>query len=304
VSQEGVLVYRAGAGTDQTELIWFDRSGKRIGKIGEPDYYAMVRLSRDGRRLAATIGRDAEDVWVYDLERNLQSRFTFDPANDTSPVFSPDGKTIVFNAARASLGDIYSKDIQGTGEEKPLFTAETATFVQDWSPDGTRIVFTNVSRKTGNDLWVYSVESRKAEPWLENPQDEVGARIAPNGRWIAYTSDESGGPEVYVQAFPLRGEGRWQVSSGGFAPAWRGDGKELFYLSPDSTLMAVPVQTEGNFSSASPISLFKMRLRGTIGSAYDVSPDGQRFIANALRASDRSDSSITLVLNWPSALKK
>jgi len=174
----------------------------------------------------------------------------------------------------------------------------------DWSPDGKYIVFASVSRKTANDIWIFSLASRKAEPWLERPQDEAGARIAPNGRWIAYTSGESGRDEVYVQAFPAKGEARWQVSTGGVAPSWRADGKELFYISLDNTMMSVQVQTDGTFSAASPVALFKMRLHPSFGSTYDVSPDGQRFIANSLKETDRSDQSVTIVLNWPSSLKK
>jgi len=304
VSEQGTLVVRAGAGTDQTELVWFDRNGKRLGRLGEPDYYVTLRLSRDGRKLAASIGRDAEDIWLYDLEHNVQSRFTFDPGNDSNPVFSPDGKTIAFNAARPTLGDIYSRETQGTAEDKPLYAAGTTTTVMDWSPDGKYIVFASVSRKTANDIWIFSLASRKAEPWLERPQDEAGARIAPNGRWIAYTSGESGRDEVYVQAFPAKGEARWQVSTGGVAPSWRADGKELFYISLDNTMMSVQVQTDGTFSAASPVALFKMRLHPSFGSTYDVSPDGQRFIANSLKETDRSDQSVTIVLNWPSSLKK
>ena len=304
VSDQGVLAYRAGTGGGQTELTWIDRAGKRIGQVGESDFYNDVRLSRDGLRLAANIGRDAGDLWLHDLARDVRTRFTFDPADDSAPVFSPDGTRVAFVSARKGMGDLFWRDARGTGEDELLFSSGTQLFASDWSLDGRLIVLSSLSRKTGFDLWTYSLEEKKAEPWLEGPLDQYQARISPNGRWIAYSSDESGHQEVYVQAFPAKGEGRWQVSKGGGQPSWRADGKEIYYQTTDGNLMAADVRTEGTFDVSTPRPLFKAPFKSTTGTGYDVTPDGKRFLANILKESDRSALSTTVVLNWPAALRK
>ena len=304
ISAQGLLAYRGGTDGGQTELTWIDREGKRIGQIGESDFYNDVRLSRDGLRLAVNIGRDAGDLWLHDLGRDVRTRFTFDPADDGAPVFSPDGVRVAFISARKGMGDLFWRDTRGTGEDQFLFSSGTQTVVCDWSPDGNLIVLSNLSRETGFDLWTYSMREKKAEPWLEAPLDQFQARISPNGRWIAYGSSESGQQEVYVQAFPAKGEGRWQVSKGGGQPTWRSDGKEIYYQTTDGAMMAADVRTEGAFDVGTPRLLFKAPFKSTTGSGYDVSPDGRRFVSNILKASDRSGLSTTLVLNWPAALRK
>ena len=303
VSDEGVLAYRAGAGGGQTELVWLDRAGKRVGQAGGPEHYFDVALSRDGRRAVVNIGKDAGDLWLHDLERDERTRLTFDPADDTSPVFSPDGSRVAFVSSRKDKGGIYVRDVRGAGEDKLLFTAGTTVVLNDWSADGQYLVFVSLNRETGFDLWLYSFETKKAEPWLASPLDQGYARFSPNGRWMAYASYESGHTEIYVQSFPGK-EGRWQVSDGGDQPRWRGDGKEIFYAISDGSLMAADVKTEGTFEVGTPRPLFKMQLKSTTGSSYDVAPDGQRIFANILREDDRSSLSTTVVINWTAALKR
>jgi len=281
-----------------------DRAGKRISQIGDSDFYNDIHLSRDGLKLAVNIGRDAGDLWLHDLGRDVRTRFTFDPADDSTPVFSPDGMRVAFVSARKGVGDLYWRDARGTGEDVFLFSSGTQMSASDWSPDGKLIVLSSLNRKTGFDLWTYSLQEKKAEPWLEGPLDQFQARISPNGRWIAYSSTESGHQEVYVQAFPSKGEGRWQVSRGGGQPTWRADGKEIYYLTTDGNMMAADVRTDGDFDVGTPRLLFKAPFKSTTGSGYDVGPDGKRFVANLLKANDRSGQSTTIVLNWLAALRK
>ena len=195
-------------------------------------------------------------------------------------------------------------DVSGGGEDELLFASGTQVILGDWSPDGRLIVFASLSRETGFDLWTYSFEDRKAEPWLVAPLDQGYAQVSPNGRWVTYGSYESGSTEVYVQAFPAKGEGRWQVSHGGDQPRWRSDGKEIFYVANDGTVMAADVKTDGAFDAGTPRPLFRAQFKSTNGSNYDVSADGQRFLANALRENDRSGLSTTVVINWTAALKR
>jgi len=306
VSDQNVLAYRAGRGEGQTELVWFDRSGKRIGQVGDLEFYYDLSLSRDGRRVAVNIGKDAGDLWLHDLERDVRSRLTFDPADDTAPAFSPDGTRVAFVSSRKGMmGELYWRDIRGTGQEVLLFSSGTQVGASDWSPDGRWILFSSLSRKTGFDLWTYSMEDKKAEPWLEGPLDQGHARLSPNARWIAYESSESGRDEIYVQAFPDKVGGRWQVSrSGGSLATWRADGKEIYYLGTEGTLMAADVRTEGTFDVGTPHPLFKAQFRSTAGRNYDATPDGRRFLVNGPKENDRSGQSVTLVLNWPAALRK
>jgi Tol biopolymer transport system component len=273
--------------------------------VGDLDFYDDVGLSRDGRRLAVGIGKDAGDLWIHDLQRDVRSRLTFDPANDTGPVFSPDGARVAFASSRKGMGELYWRDTSGTGQDVLLFASGTQLIVNDWSPDGRWILFSSLSRQTGFDLWTYSVADKKAEPWLEGPLDQVNARLSPNGRWIAYDSSESGRSEVYVQAFPDKGGGRWQVSrSGGSLASWRADGKEIYYLGLENSLMAADVRTEGTIDLGTPHPLFKAQFRATVARNYDVVPDGQRFLVNGPKESDRSGQSVTLMLNWLATLRK
>ena len=304
VSDQGTLAYRAGTGGGQTELAWIERSGKKIGQVGEPDFYNDIRLSPDGHLLAIAIGKDAGDMWLHDLTRDVRTRFTFDPADDATPVFSPDGTKVAFASARKGIGDLYYRDAQGTSEDVLLYSAGTQLSAHDWSRDGRFIVFTCLSRKSGFDLWTYDMVEKKAAPWYEGPFDQLSARLSPDSRWIAYSSTESGREEIYVQAFPAKGEGRWQVSKGGTLPHWRADGKEIYYETPDGTMMAADVRTEGTFDVGTPHPLFKGLFKTSSGANFDVTPDGSRFLVNALKESDRSALSTTLVLNWPAMLKK
>ncbi|HET9481321.1 MAG TPA: protein kinase [Candidatus Polarisedimenticolia bacterium] len=299
VSGSGVLVAYSGQGQGETELAWFDRSGKRLGTLGEPDMYSEPRLSHDGSRMVVAVGKDAGDLWQHDLSRDVRSRFTFDAADDSSPVWSPDDSTIVFASNRQGMGELYVRSASGSGKEELIHTGGTQLLVTDWSPDGSYLVFASLNRETSFDLWLWSFAEKQARPWFEAPGDQMLARFSPDGRWLAYTSFESGRPEVYVQSFPLAEGGRWQVSrAGGAAPVWRADGKELFFLLGDGHLAAVDVKTAGSVEFGSSQPLFRGYPKILIGHPYDAAPDGSRFVFNTLGEDGRTGSSALLILGW------
>ncbi len=303
-SGNGVLVYLGGEGEGETELVLFDRSGERIRALGEAGSYWDPRLSHDGARVALGVGRDASDLWLHDIHRDVRTRITFDPANDGLPIWSPDDTRIAFLSSRGGIGELYQRDAAGTGQDELLFPAGTQIYVNDWSPDGRIIVFSSLNRETGFDLWLYDFEDKQARAWLEGPLDQYDARFSPDGRWIAFTSTESGRDEVYVQPFP-EAKGRWQVSrTGGRAPAWRTDGKELFYVSlTHDQVMAVDVSTAGTFEAGTPRSLFRAGSKPSTGPSFDAAADGQSFLLNFMGEVVSDARPASLVLNWPVALK-
>jgi Tol biopolymer transport system component len=305
VSQTGVLAYAAGPQAVGSRLVWFDSAGRQLGSVGEPGSYADLRLSPDGKRGAVTLvdtGRGTRDIWILDIARDLLTRFTFDPAEEISPVWSPDGERIVFGSTRSGRMDIYEKPASGAGSETVLLADSTfAKLPLSWSSDG-RFLLYGTNPTTTGDLWVLPLtgEGRKPFPFLNTPFNEVAGAFSPDGRWIVYGSNESGRPEIYVAPFPGPG-GKWQVSTaGGLSAIWRRDGREIFFGGLDGRMMAAPVTTEGTRLTVGAVRpLFEFR-QGGPRSAYDVTPD-TRFLVNA--APDRSDTSpITLVVNWSAEL--
>jgi Tol biopolymer transport system component len=244
-----------------------------------------------------------------DLVRGSPSRFTLDPGIDFSPVWSPDSSQIAFASNRAGTFDLYQKRSTG-GREELLFKINSRGVCPNaWLSDGRLLVYTVAGSKTGFDLWVLALSGeRKASPFMETIFNETEGQISADGKWIAYTSDETGVPEVYVQPFPATGA-KWQVSvAGGSDPHWRLDGRELFYVAGDGTLMAIPVTgTASTFEAGAAQALFQTRrpvARGPlIFTAYAPSADGQRFLVNRL-AADVPPLPITVVLNWAAGLKR
>jgi len=310
VSENGVLVYYGGSEFNKADLIWVDRQGKQIGTAANAADYGYLRLSRDNKRLATAL-RDPStrwDLWVFDLANNGQTRFTFDPANEIFPIWSPDGIRIAFSSNRDGQVNMYQKLSNGSGSEEPILVSNEPKFCNDWSSDGQFIVFHKLSGKTRADIWILPLSGdRKPYPYLETQFGEREARFSPNGRWIAYTSDETGPRELFVQSFPI-GRGKWQISRGGAGPSkWRGDGKEIFYVS-GGNLMAVEVKTDGDtFEMGTPQILFDIRgapLPGALGgSAFDATSDGQRFLIG-MAVQEATSSPITVVLNWAADLKR
>jgi len=304
-SQTATLAYQQGGSPQLSELAWVDRAGKTIATIAAPALYYSPRLSHDGRRVAVDRSDPVSgqcDIWIFDLARGVSDRITFDPANESSPDWSADDSRVfwVSSVGAKGGGDIHSKSVSGAGHEETVFASDGWAMPLDCSRDGKFLVFAAEDSAAGTvaDLRLLSLGDLRASTWLATPFDERNARFSPDGRWIAYQSDESGRPEVYVQRFPQGGD-RWRVSTvGGTSPLWRGDGHELFYLSQDRRVMSVAFRTKPTVEIGAPAPLFQTDQRTTMPvTQYDVTADGQRFVINRmLRA--QVPTMITLDQNW------
>lgn len=242
------------------------------------------------------------DLWLLDVAHGTDSRFTFNPGNSWSPVWSPDGSRILFAASHGLKWGIYQKPTTGAGKEELLYETPNTMFLSDWSRDGRFAIF-SVNGTGGLNVWVLPLSGdHKPFPFLQTQFAESRGRFSPDGRWLTYQSNETGTLEIYVQTFPGK-EGKWHVSAkGGSRPVWGKDGKELFYLAPDGKMMAVDVKTSAEFAHGSPKPLFNAQ---TVGNslAYDVASDGKRFLI-VRSPTQASTPPMTMVLNWQAALKK
>ncbi len=309
-SGTGLVAYRVG-GDAARQLTWVDRTGKAVGVAGEPDASAPAypELSPDGRRVAMRRPVQGNiDIWLRDLLGGGMTRLTFDAAVESVPVWSPDGTRIAFNSNRTGAYNLYTKASNGSGAEARLVDSPNNVIPQDWSRDGRWLLYYELHPTTGRDLWVVDMTSPDLTPRVvaNTPAHEALAQFSPDGRWVAYQTNESGRFEVVVQPFPDAG-GKWHVSAaGGVAPRWRADGQELYFLAPDATMMAVPVTAAGaSLAAGMPVSLFPSRIRGggsvaTDRPQYDVARDG-RFLINQPVA-DATAAPITLILNWQGGL--
>ena len=306
ISETGVMVFWSGSLSNR-QLLWFDRSGKQLGAVGPPGEYNDIVLSPDEKRVALQrIEGGSSDIWLMDLARGLPSRFTFHAADEDDPVWSPDGNTIVFSSSREGRFNLYRKVSSGAGNEEVLFKSEVeGKEGSDWSPDGRFILFDQAGGNNGSDIWALPLfGDGKPYALLQTTFSESQGHFSPDGRWFAYTSNESGRNEVYVQSFPPSG-GKWLVSTGGGAqPHWRRDGKELFYIAADRKLMAVAVTAGSGFETGAPKPLFQTQVvRYDAPNRYEVRPDGQRFLVNS-PMEEVSQTPITVILNWTAALKR
>ncbi len=315
VSDNGVLTVRTG-GLTQNQLIWFDRTGKQLGAVTSPGGYTSVSLSPDEKMVAISRLQvqtsTAADVWLIDLKRGAHIRFTTDPSNDSFPVWSPSGDRVAFISTREGLNGIYQKPSSGAGAEEALVTSRELKYTPDWSPDGRFIMYSQLNPNTRRDLMLLPLTGeRKPEPFLQADFAEIQPRFSPDGRWVAYVSNETGQFEVYVQSFPRSG-GKWPVSvGGGSQPQWRADGREIYYYSPERKLMAVEVNGSGStLQVAQPQPLFEMRAGGAgvdlgfPGSGYyDAARDGKRFLV-ASRPEISETQQIYVVVNWTADFKQ
>jgi eukaryotic-like serine/threonine-protein kinase len=307
-SQNGVLVYRTGiSGTTDMQLTWFDTQGKLLGTVAEPAPFGRLALSPDGMR--AAMGRlDAQggsDIWIVDLQGNAVSRFTFGSGTPSAdPVWSPDSSRIIFRSARMGVYNLYEKSTTGADDEAILLASSSSKAPTSWSDDGRFILFHTVSDpKRKADIWVLPLEGdRKPAPLVATEYDESDGRFSPDGHFLAYISDESGRPEIYVRQFSGTSVGRkWRVStSGGTYPRWRRDGRALFYLGADGTITQVEVNTNAGFQAGAVQTLFKLPARVT---GYDVTGDGKRFLVGAPVEQD-AQTPFTVALNWQQGLNK
>jgi len=310
VSGNGILAYRTGSGASN-QLVWHDRSGRVLGNAGEAGNYEELALSPDASRVVhSRTTNGGGEIWVLDIARSIPSRLTLDPLGSRSPVWSPDGKYVVY-ATLGGSGALKVKPAGSIGAERLLFQSRLGKFANHWSRDGRFLVYTEVSTKTGMDLYALadplSPGEHKPIPLVVTEFSESQGQFCPDGHWLAYCSSESGRYDVYVRPFPTDDArtGKWMVSSnGGMQPRWRADGKELFYVSPDRKLMAVDTKTGPSFEAGAPHVLFEspLFLPAQALFRYDVTPDGQRFLM-ILPTTGVGSAAATVMMNWESALK-
>jgi len=322
-SQNGVLIYLPG-GQDEKRLTWFDRAGKNPGAASDAGDYYDLRISPDGRKLAFNAaypaGSNNSEVWVSDLARSVRMRLTIDPDSDHGiPVWSPDGSMIAYGVlAGKTRGGIYRKAADGSGGEELILSAESSKSVwpTSWSHDGKYILYTRGEINLSvADIGVVTLDAdRKPHPLVPAPGATYDAQFSPDGRWVAYVSRESGRDEVYVIPFDavsltsrqesanVSGRGKWVISAnGGRFPRWRGDGREIYYMTGSKQVMAVQISEKGNsIEVGTPQALFKA-WAATSFAPFDVTADGKKFIIDS---SEEQVHTLTLVVNWTAALKK
>lgn len=302
-SRNGVLAFKRSDAAAGSQIGWYDREGHLLGTLGEAGPYQDVSLSPDGSRAAVHRGDGQNDLWLLDVARKVSERFTFDAQRDEAAVWSPDGAQIVFASERRGPFNLFRKSASGAGEAEPLLSSGDVDVPNDWSPDGEFLLYSEIDKSRHSGLWLLPLRgARKPIPFLTTAFNESHGRFSPNGRWIAYTSEESGKSEVYVRPFPASNAGgKWLISSGGgYQPLWRRDGKELLYFSPDSKLMSVDVKTTSSFQVSAPKVLFTVPMAdGPAASNFhrwDIAPDGQHFLINVAVNTGKSQP-ITVVLN-------
>jgi Tol biopolymer transport system component len=308
----GFLTYRTN-NSSALQLSWFDRSGKPLGTAGPEGTYDELALSRDGRRAVVEMSdpkspQEGTNLWVLELSRGTYSRLTFGGGVSVSGVWSPDGSEVVFARQKKVGFDLYRMSATGSTPESLVLATDVGSSPDDWSRDGRYLLYETTDPKTRTDLWIVPMkEGGKPYPYIQAPYDQTHAQFSPDGRFVSYTSNESGHDEVYVQTFP-KITGKWQISTGGGDQAsWRGDGRELYYLRLDRTLMSVEVKAGAGFEAALPTPIFATRApavsAGGSRAHYAASGDGQRFLVNSTL--DRANlAPIQVVLNWTVALRK
>jgi serine/threonine protein kinase/Tol biopolymer transport system component len=308
VSDAGPIVYRTISLAARRQFVWFDRAGEELARVGEPDdaNTTMPDLSPNGRYVALTRTVNGNrDVWLLEVARGLLSRFTSHPAQEGNPIWSPDGQSIVFNSNREVNFDLYVKPISGTAPEDRLLTTTQSKSSTGWSSDGRLLLFRSVDPETSHDLWALPLEGdRTPFPVVRGEFIEPYGQLSPDGKWIAYQSDESGRAEVYVRPFRNAGTQTRISTDGGAQMRWRHDGRELIYVALDGRMMAVPLRLNGDtLEAGAPVALFAARIGDVVSRAsgylqqYVMTPDATRFLVNSVVDSG-SAPPITVILNW------
>jgi eukaryotic-like serine/threonine-protein kinase len=300
VSQVGTLVYEAS--TAPSRVVWVDRAGRELERLGLSGAILSVRLSPDARSVAVAVNDDkkgSSDIWTYDFERKVPVRVTLDPRDEKMPVWTADGQSLFFRCDWYGPPDICRVAAHSPESVTRVVARPGVQVPEDVSPDGRFLLFGEFMRRTNSDLWLQPLAGGDPIPIAQTPFDEKGARFAPDGRWIAYQSNESGSREVYVRSLTEAGE-RARISSGGGTMArWRRDGREIYYLAPDKAIMRVPLSiSSGRLQPGAAEAMFHVdaELRD-----FDVAPDGQRFL---LDIAEPNPASLTVLSNWPSLLSR
>ena len=307
ISGTGVLGY-SGIGRPFSQLTWKNRAGQSLSTVGEPGYYLNLDLNADDTRVAVSRYTQPTglpwngDIWTIDLARNAPRRLTTHPARDFDPAWSHDDTDIAFYSSRADGLGLFRRSANGSGEDERLTSGSAVS--PDWSPERV-LVYTADGQGTGSDLWTLPVSGdRKARPFLNTPFNEAAGEFSPDGRWVAYQSDESGLYEVYVRPFPDGDNESHPISRGGGRYArWRGDGRELFFVRFDGMLMAAGIDSTKGFAAAIPTELFQTSLVPGAYHPYAVSRDGQRFLVPVI-LNHPGATPITVVLNWMARLRE
>ena len=307
-SQDGLLVLDPSLTRQSSRLAWVDRAGRPAGPAIPIERPSMLRLSPDGRRFVVSVvdlDSGTGDLWVSDAAGANPARFTFDPANDAMPVWSPDGRRLAWTSNRDGSYDIYAKASSGSGDDVRLLDSDLYKFPTDWSRDGRTLLYRQMNERNNLDIWALPIVGAAAGPpvaFVRTEANETAGTFSPDGARVAYASDESGRFEVYVRGFPS-GEGRRQISAGGgMSPLWRDDGREIYFQAPDGTLMAAEVQPGPDFDVRPPVPLFAFRPAAVLTATfYAPSLDGQRFLVSSV-ADDQSGASLTVILDWTALL--
>jgi Tol biopolymer transport system component len=277
----------APKGGVQGRLSWFDRQGRVVGTLGEPGLYRTLTISPDGKQVAFERAdpptqneTQNRDIWLIDIASGKPTRFTSDPGWDAFPTWSPDGSRIIFTSNRGGVYDLYQKAANGTGTEELLYKSSEGKGPTSWSPDGRFLLYYSLGQPTHVKLLAVSGPADRAPLAVVDTQfNSITARFSPDGRWIAYSSNESGTNEVSVRPFDAAtgtpGAPVVLTKDGGRTPLWRGDGKEIFYIGPDGMVTAMEVNTSAGFRAGTPKPLFKVPEGVTF---WDVTPDGGRFL--------------------------
>ncbi|MET0280110.1 MAG: protein kinase [Steroidobacteraceae bacterium] len=310
ISAEGTLVYQARPQDDKGELTWVDRQGRATALGAPAKNYRYPRLSPDGTRVAIDVLDAADrDIWVWDIVRRTLERFTRDPAGNPIVTWSPDGRQLIFGSERSGVSNAYRQAADGSGEPERLLASDTLQMPISYTPDGQLLVSVGVAGQQ-RDIHLMNLDGqRRSQPLIHGPANELWAEVTPDGRWLAYDSDESGQFEVYVRPYPDAYQGsRWQVSAaGGRQPVWSRNGRELFYRDFSGALMAVPVAAGRSFAPGRPVRLFEAP--GYLGAGaqgggrtYDVAPDGSRFLM--VRIGEQPTTPLVVVVNWFEELRR
>jgi Tol biopolymer transport system component len=294
VSRNGVLAFRAGAVTRRSLVVVDDRGGT-LKELGEPGLYDRARVSPEGRRVAVTLtdeGSGNEDIWVFDVERGSRTRISFGDVPDRNPVWSPDGTKIVWQSGASGNGDLYVRSSTGSGAEELLYSSPAIDDPEDWSRDGRFLVFNKIESNKP-DIWVLDVESGEARPLVAGPAEEGWGYLSPDGRWMAYLSNESGPWQAFVVPFPNVEDGRWQIGQADWVLGWSDDGSAIYLLDDEYDMVVVPVETGESFETGAPTELFRIESNLT----WARFGDGKRFVTAKSPAKAGNDP-ITLVVDW------
>jgi Tol biopolymer transport system component len=297
-SQTGTLLYERSTRPSRVE--WVDRTGRELERLGLSGAILSVRLSPDARSVAVAINDDkrgSSDIWTYEFERKVPVRVTLDPRDEKMPVWSADGRFVYFRADWMGPPDVYRVRVGAPGSEEPVVERPGVQMPEDASPDGRFLIFTEFMRRTNGDLWQFPLAGGPPVPVAQTPFDEKGARFSPDGRWIAYYSNESGSSEVYLRPLGEAGERARISSGGGTMPRWRRDGRELYYLASDNAIMRVPLSISGGRPQPGPAEAL-FRVEGDLRD-FDIAPDGQRFLVDV---AEPDPAPLTLLSNWLSLL--